>query len=84
MLRIHAQAQTRQLVASRPLLSTAYRSQSAVAALNFYNAETLLAHVRAANALCASIILQTTESTIYYLGLVLSFAMAVAAAEKME
>jgi ketose-bisphosphate aldolase len=84
MLRIHAQAQTRQLVASRPLLSTAYRSQSAVAALNFYNAETLLAHVRAANALCASIILQTTESTINYLGLGLTVAMARAAAEQME
>jgi tagatose 1,6-diphosphate aldolase GatY/KbaY len=84
MLRIHAQAQTRQLVASRPLLSTAYRSQSAVAALNFYNAETLLAHIRAANALCASIILQTTESTINYLGLGLTVAMARAAAEQME
>ena len=67
MLRIHAEARTRQLVASRPLLSAAYHSQSAVAALNFYNAETLLAHIRAANALRASIILQTTESTINYL-----------------
>jgi tagatose 1,6-diphosphate aldolase GatY/KbaY len=84
MVRIQAQAQTRQLVASRPLLSTAYRSQSAVAALNFYNAETLLAHIRAANALCASIILQTTESTINYLGLGLTVAMARAAAEQME
>ncbi len=84
MLKIRAQAQTRQLVASRPLLSTAYRSQSAVAALNFYNAETLLAHIRAANALRASIILQTTESTIKYLGLGLIVAMARAAAEQME
>lgn len=84
MLRIHAEAQTRQLVASRPLLSAAYHSQSAVAALNFYNAETLLAHVRAANALRASIILQTTESTINYLGLGLIVAMARAAAEQME
>ena len=84
MLRIHAQGQTRQLVASRPLLSTAYHSQSAVAALNFYNAETLLAHIRAANALCASIILQTTESTINYLGLGLTVAVARAAAEQME
>jgi ketose-bisphosphate aldolase len=55
-----------------------------VAALNFYNAETLLAHVRAANALRASIILQTTESTIDYLGLRLIVAMARAAAEEME
>jgi tagatose 1,6-diphosphate aldolase GatY/KbaY len=84
MLRIHAEAQTRQLVASRPLLSAAYHSQSAVAALNFYNAETLLAHIRAANALRASIILQTTESTINYLGLGLIVAMARAAAEQME
>jgi tagatose 1,6-diphosphate aldolase GatY/KbaY len=84
MLRIHAEAQTRQLVASRPLLSAAYRSQSAVAALNFYNAETLLAHVRAANAASSSIILQTTESTINYLGLGLIVAMARAAAEQME
>ena len=72
------------LVASRPLLDAAYRSQSAVAALNFYNAETLLAHIRAANALRASIILQTTESTINYLGLGLIVAMARAAAEQME
>ena len=84
MQRIHAEAQTRQLVASRPLLSAAYRSQSAVAALNFYNAETLLAHIRAANAASASIILQTTESTINYLGLGLIVAMARAAAEQME
>ena len=83
-MRIHAEAQTRQLVASRPLLSAAYHSQRAVAALNFYNAETLLAHIRAANALCASIILQTTESTINYLGLELIVAMARAAAEQME
>ena len=84
MLRIHAEPRTRQLVASRPLLSAAYHSQSAVAALNFYNAETLLAHVRAANALRASIILQTTESTINYLGIGLVVAMARAAAEQME
>ena len=84
MLRIHAEAQTRQLVASRPLLSAAYRSQSAVAALNFYNAETLLAHIRAAHALRASIILQTTESTINYLGIGLVVAMARAAAAELD
>src|SRR6266850_4710202 len=83
MLTTHDQ-RTRQLVASRPLLDAARRSRSAVAALNFYNAETLLAHIRAANALCASIILQTTESTIQYLGLGLIVAMARAAAEQME
>ena len=84
MLRIHAEEQTRQLVASRPLLSAAHRSQCAVAALNFYNAETLLAHVGAANTVGASIILQTTESTINYLGLGLIVAMARAVAEQME
>jgi ketose-bisphosphate aldolase len=81
---VHAEAQMRKLVASGPLLSAASRSQSAIAALNFYNAETLLAHVRAANALHASIILQTTESTINYLGLGLIVGMARAAAEQME
>ena len=84
MPRIQTEAQTRQLVASRPLLSAAYRSQRAVAALNFYNAETLLAHIRGANALRASIILQTTESTINYLGIGMVVAMARAAAEQME
>jgi tagatose 1,6-diphosphate aldolase GatY/KbaY len=84
MQRIHAEPQTRQLVASRPLLDKAYRSQTAVAALNFYNAETLLAHVRAANALGASIILQTTESTINYLGIGLAVAMARAAAAELD
>ena len=83
MLRTNDQ-RTRQLVASRPLLDAARRSRSAVAALNFYNAETLLAHIRAANSVCASIILQTTESTIHYLGLGLIVAMARAAAEQME
>src|SRR5689334_24638313 len=69
---------------SRTLLDTAGKTGTAVAALNFYNAETLLAHVRAANALNASIILQTTESTINYLGLRLIVAMANAAAAEME
>src|SRR5258705_8087538 len=84
MLRIQAEHGTRQLVASRPLLAAAHNSQRALAALNFYNAETLLAHIRAANSVCASIILQTTESTINYLGLGLIVAMARAAAEQME
>jgi tagatose 1,6-diphosphate aldolase GatY/KbaY len=84
MLEIHAERHVQRPVSSRLLLSTARSSQTAVAALNFYNAETLLAHVRAANALHASIILQTTESTINYLGLPLIVAMARAAAEQME
>ena len=72
------------LSASRPLLETARRSGTAVAALNFYNAETLLAHVRAASFLKKSIILQTTESTINYLGLNMIMGMATAAAEELE
>jgi ketose-bisphosphate aldolase len=72
------------LVASRQLLDEARREGRAVAALNFYNAETLLAHIRAASELSASIILQTTESTINYLGLNMVVAMANAAAERLE
>ena len=55
------------LCPSRPLLDVATREGKAIAALNFYNAETLIAHVRAARALNESIILQTTEATIDYL-----------------
>ena len=84
MLRTQAEHGTRQLVASRPLLSAAHHTRSAVAALNFYNAETLLAHIRAANSLRASIILQTTEPTINYLGLGLVVAMARAAAADLH
>ncbi len=69
---------------SRLLLDRSRTEACAVAGLNFYNAETLLAHIRAANALKKSIILQTTESTINYLGLPLVTAMAKAAAEEME
>lgn len=72
------------LCPSRELLDTATAAGKAIAALNFYNAETLLAHMRAANALNASIILQTTEATINYLGLPMIVAMAKAAADEME
>jgi ketose-bisphosphate aldolase len=72
------------LCPSRTLLNTASEDGAAVAALNFYNAETLIAHVRAANALNASIILQTTEATINYLGLPLILGMAHAAATELE
>lgn len=72
------------LVPSQRLLGAARRGGRAVAALNFYNAETLVAHVRAANDCHASIILQTTESTIEYLGLGMAVAMARAAAEEAE
>ena len=72
------------LVPSRRLLDEAARAGHAVAALNFYNAETLLAHVRAANEHRASVILQTTESTIKYLGIGMVVAMARAASEEIE
>ena len=72
------------LCPSRTLLNTASKDGTAIAALNFYNAETLLAHVRAANELNASIILQTTEATINYLGLPLILGMAHAAAAELQ
>jgi ketose-bisphosphate aldolase len=72
------------LVPSRQLLEEARREGRAVAALNFYNAETLRAHVEAANECGASVILQTTESTIKYLGIGMVVAMARAAAEEIE
>ena len=72
------------LCSSQPLLTAATRASKAVAALNFYNAETLIAHVRAANALNESIILQTTEATINYLGLRMIVGMASAAADQLE
>jgi len=69
---------------SLPLLEAAARERRAVAALNFYNAETLRAHIDAARAEQAPLILQTTESTIKYLGLTLIVAMARAAAEELS
>ena len=72
------------LCSSRSLLAAAARTNRAIAALNFYNAETLIAHVRAANALDESIILQTTEATINYLGLRMIAGMADAAADQLE
>jgi len=72
------------LCSSSTLLAAATRASKAVAALNFYNAETLIAHIRAANALDESIILQTTEATINYLGLPMIMGMATAAADQLE
>jgi tagatose 1,6-diphosphate aldolase GatY/KbaY len=68
----------------RVLLDAATRLGKAVAALNFYNAETLIAHTRAANAFNSSIILQTTEATINYLGPRMIIRMAEAAAEEIR
>jgi ketose-bisphosphate aldolase len=72
------------LCPSRPLLDAATRAGKAVAALNFYNAETLIAHLHAAKATNESIILQTTEAKINYLGLRLIVGMATAAADQLE
>jgi tagatose 1,6-diphosphate aldolase GatY/KbaY len=72
------------LVPSRNILDAARSAGHAVAALNFYNAETLRAHIRAANSFPASLILQTTEATINYLGLGMAVGMARAAAEEIE
>lgn len=72
------------LVPSREILRIVARTKQAVAALNFYNAETLRAHVNAANELDSPLILQTTESTINYLGIEMIVAMAKAAAQEMK
>ena len=72
------------LCPSRLLLDAATRAGKAIAGLNFYNAETLIAHVRAAQATSESIILQTTEATIDYIGLEMIVGMATAAADQLE
>ena len=72
------------LCPSCPLLDAATRAGKAIAALNFYNAETLIAHVRAAKASNESIILQTTEATIDYLGFGIILGLATAAADQLE
>ncbi len=72
------------LIPSRALLDAARAGSRAVAALNFYNVETLRAHINAAAQLDSSIILQTTESTINYLGIDLAVAMAQAAAKEIK
>ena len=74
----------RKLCPSRSLLDIATKEGKAIAALNFYNAETLIAHTRAANSLKASVILQTTEATINYLGLPMIVGMVKSAADQFE
>ena len=74
---------TGELVPSRVLLDAARAAGHAVAALNFYNAETLRAHVDAARAADRPIILQTTESTITYLGIDVAVGLARAAAHEL-
>lgn len=72
------------LVPGTVLLDAARAAGRAVAALNFYNSETLRAHINAANECDASIILQTTESTINYLGIDMAVSMAQAAAREIS
>ncbi len=65
------------------LLELARRRRRAIAALNFYNAETLRAHVDAARRLRTPLFLQTTEATIDYLGIGMAVNMARAAAGEL-
>ncbi len=53
---------TRTLVPSREILQAARREKRAVAALNFYNAETLRAHINAANEANAPLIFERSGS----------------------
>jgi fructose-bisphosphate aldolase class II/tagatose 1,6-diphosphate aldolase GatY/KbaY len=59
-------------------------SGRALLAANFYNAETLLAVLRAARQTEAQIILQTSPSTLTYLGVELAVAMSRAAAREND
>ncbi|GBC96993.1 D-tagatose-1,6-bisphosphate aldolase subunit KbaY [bacterium HR16] len=61
-------------------LETKRRRGSAILATNFYNAETLLAVLRAARETDSALILQTSPATISYLGVETAVAMARAAA----
>lgn len=59
------------------------RRGAALLAANFYNAETLLAVARAAQQTDCPVILQTSPSTVQYLGLQTTVAMARAAAREL-
>jgi ketose-bisphosphate aldolase len=72
------------LVPGRLLLEQARQRRRAVAALNFYNVETLRAHATAARARDLPLFLQTTEATIDYLGLRMVVAMARATSQELE
>lgn len=73
----------KQLVPMQEILDAVSKENKAVAALNFYNAETIRAHINAANEHNSPLILQTTESTINYLGIDLAVSMAQAAAKEI-
>jgi tagatose 1,6-diphosphate aldolase GatY/KbaY len=70
-------------MAIRDLLERRRRGGRAVLAANFYNAETLLAVLAAARAAGEPIILQTSPSTLKYLGVRLAAAMARTAAAEV-
>lgn len=57
-------------------LNLARQKREAILAVNFYNAETLIALAKAAGDLKKPVIFQLTQGTINYLGLKLSVAMA--------
>ncbi len=71
------------MVPGRLLLEQARARRRAVAALNFYNAETLRAHADAARRLRVPLFLQTTEATIDYLGMGMAVAMARATSDDL-
>ncbi len=60
----------------KELLQECSRNKTAVLATNFYNLETLQAIMRAAQATCSPVLLQLTRSSIDYMGLKQSVAMA--------
>ncbi len=64
-------------------LERARRDGQAVLAANFYNAETLLAVLRAAKRTRSPVILQTSPATLDYLGVEQASAMACAAAHEL-
>jgi len=72
------------LASGRTLLDMARLLKRAVPALNFYNAETLRAHLDAARGTQIPLFLQTTEATIDYLGFPMIMGMAHAAAAELE
>jgi fructose-bisphosphate aldolase class II/tagatose 1,6-diphosphate aldolase GatY/KbaY len=64
-------------------LERARREGRAILAANFYNAETLLAVLRAAQRTRSPVILQTSPATLDYLGVEQAIAMACAAAHEL-
>ena len=72
------------LCSSQSLLAAATRAGKAIAALNFYNAETLIAHMRAANALMNRSSCKRLKPLSTILGCGMIMGMATAAADQLE